>query len=65
MENHGHVWNYHDLVQALKYIDLETISDYLFNQLEINPDDILEIDLNTGRWDVKQVLFKPGVSMDH
>ena len=49
----------------VKYIDLETISDYLFNQLEINPDDILEIDLNTGRWDVKQVLFKPGVSTDH
>ena len=33
----------------IKYIDLETISEYLFNPLEINPEDILEIDLNTNR----------------
>ena len=40
-------------------IDLDTISDYLFELLRINPEDLMEVDLNTGRWDVKNLLFKP------
>ena len=36
-----------------RYIDMETISDYIFTELGVNPDDVLEIDLNTGRYDCK------------
>ena len=45
----------------IRNVDLETISQYIFGKLRVNPDDILEIDLNTGRPDVKQILFKPGI----
>ena len=44
-----------------RYIDMETISDYIFTELGINPDDVLEIDLNTGRYDCKQILLKPNI----
>ena len=40
---------------------METISDYIFTELGINPDDVLEIDLNTGRYDCKQILLKPNI----
>ena len=45
-------------------VDLETISHYIFGKLRVNPEDILEIDLITGRPYVKQILFKPGVDVD-
>ena len=40
---------------------METISDYIFTELGVNPDDVLEIYLNTGRYDCKQILLKPNI----
>ena len=45
-------------------VELEVVSEYLFEQLKINPADILEVDFNTGKMDVKQKLFKPTVDTD-
>ena len=50
--------------KTARYIDLETISKYIFTVLEINPDDVLEIDLNSGRYDTKQILLKQSVDTD-
>ena len=51
-------------VPRSRNVDMEKISHYIFGELGVNPDDILEIDLNTGRPDVKQILFKPGIDVD-
>ena len=40
------------------------MSEYLFLHLEVKPEDLLEVDFNTGRWDTKHLLFKPGVNTD-
>ena len=50
--------------RAARYIDLETISEYVFTELNLNPEDVLEIDLNLGRYDTKQILLKPHVDTD-
>ena len=43
---------------------METLSEYIFTELGIKPADIMEIDLNTGRSDIKQIRLKPGVDTD-
>ena len=47
-----------------RYIEMETLSEYIFTELGIKPADIMEIDLNTGRSDIKQIRLKPGVDTD-
>ena len=47
-----------------RQLDLDTMSEYLFLHLEVKPEDLLEVDFNTGRWDTKHLLFKPGVNTD-
>ena len=47
-----------------KYVDLDTVSEYIFSQLMIKPEDILEIDLNTGRNDIKEITFKHTVNTE-
>ena len=47
-----------------KYVDLDTVSEYVFSELKIKPEDILEIDLNTGRNDIKEITFKPDVDTE-
>ena len=44
-----------------RYIDMETMSNYIFTDLGVNPDDILEIDPNTGRYNCKQNILKPNI----
>ena len=44
-----------------KYVDLETISEYCFSELGLKPDMIEAIDLNTGRFETKQIKLKQGV----
>lgn len=39
--------------KTARYIDLETISEYVLTVLETNLDDVLEINLNSGRYDTK------------
>ena len=50
--------------KSARYIDLETISKYIFTILMIKEEDVLEIDLNSGRYDLKQVLLKPNVDIE-
>ena len=45
-------------------VSLEVISEYVFVELGLKPEDILEIDLNTGRFDTKQILLKPEVDSE-
>ena len=47
-----------------RYIEMETLSEYIFTELGIKPAEIMEIDLNTGRSDIKQIRLKPGVDTD-
>ena len=44
--------------RAARYIDLETISEYIFTELNLNPEYVLEIYLNSGRYNMKQFLLK-------
>ena len=46
-----------------QYVDLETISEYCFSELGLNPDMIEAIDLNTGRQETKMIKLKPGVDV--
>ena len=50
--------------RANRNVEMEVVSEYLFGTLKINPAEILEVDLNTGKPEVKQILFKPGVDTD-
>ena len=43
---------------------METIGEYILNHLGIEPDDVLELDLNSGRFDTKQILLKPEVDAE-
>ena len=43
---------------------METISVNIFTELGLKPDNIMEIDFNTGWYDSKQILLKPGVDAD-
>ena len=52
-----------DMLKNNRNVDLEVVSEYIFGELEVKPDEIQEIDLNTGRYDAKQLLFKPGVDV--
>ena len=53
-----------DLSRGSRNIELDVISEYIFVELGVKPDEILEVDLNTGRFDTKQILLKPGVDSD-
>ena len=46
-------------------MDLKTVSEYLFGELKIDPEEILEVDLNTVKVDTKQILFCPEVDIEH
>ena len=50
--------------KSARYIDLEIIREYIFTILKIKPEDVLEINLNSGRYDTKQILLKPEVDTD-
>ena len=39
--------------KSARYIDLDTISKYMFTILKIKPEDVLEIDLKSRRYDTK------------
>ena len=45
-------------------VELNVVSDYLFGELNIDPAMILEVDLNTGKIDTKQILFRPEVDVE-
>ena len=45
-------------------VELNVVSDYLFGELNIDPAKILEVDLNTGKIDTKQILFRPEVDVE-
>ena len=53
-----------DLARPNRNVEIDTVSEYVFGELNVNPNDILEVDLNTGKGDTKQILFKPGVNTD-
>ena len=53
-----------ELLKPNRNVEIDTVSEYVFGELNVNPNDILEVDLNTGKGDVKQILFKPGVDTD-
>ena len=46
-----------------RYIDMETISEYCFTELGLKPDQIEAIDLNTGRFETKQIKLKQHVDV--
>ena len=46
------------------YIDLETIGEYICDKLGIRPEDVLELELNSGRYDTKQILLRPEVDSE-
>ena len=46
-------------------VDLKTVSEYFFGELKIDTEKILEVDLNTGKVDTKQILFHPEVDIEH
>ena len=48
----------------LHYIDMETKGEYIFNHLKIKPDEVLELDLTSGRFNTKQILLKPEVDAE-
>ena len=49
---------------APKSLTHDQFGDFLFDVLEINPEDCLEIDLS-GRWDTKELVLKTGTLVDH
>ena len=56
--------NDEDKGRTYRNIEIETVSDYIFSHLKVDPKEIQEIDLNTGRQDTKQILFKKGVDIE-
>ena len=53
-----------DEESGAKYIDVETISSYIFDELGVDPDEIDEIDLSNGNNGVKQITFKSEVNTE-
>ena len=45
-------------------VDADVVGEYIFSELKVKPEEIQEIDLNTGRYDTKQILFRNGVNID-
>ena len=53
-----------DTNKERKNVDMAVVSEYVFNQLKIRPEDILEVDLNTGKHDTKHILLRPSADID-
>ena len=45
-------------------LTFDDIGEFIFDILKINPDDCLAFDYNTGRYDTRQIKFKPGTNTD-
>ena len=44
-------------------VDIETVGAYVFDELHIKPEDVLELDFNGNR-DTKQLLLRNGLDVD-
>ena len=45
-------------------VDLKIVSEYLFSDLYIDPEKILDFNMNTGKIYTKQILFRPEVDIE-
>ena len=45
-------------------VDYDMVSEYMFGHLKIDPAEVAEVDLNTGKYDTKHIVFKSGVAID-
>ena len=45
-------------------VDMEVVAEYIFREMKVKPEEIQKIDLNTGRADTKQIVFKNGVDVE-
>ena len=48
----------------IKPITFDDLGELIFDVLKINASDCLSFDYNTGRYDCRQIKFKPGISLD-
>ena len=49
---------------ANRKVDLDVVIKYLFSELKLDHADILKVDLNTGKMDIKLILFKPNIDTE-
>ena len=47
-----------------QYIDIETIGEYVSDEMGLKPSDMKELDLSTGTSETKQILLNPHVDPD-
>ena len=52
-----------DTTNSVKNLTFEDLGEFLFDILEINPEDCLGLDFTTGRYDTREVQFKPEVDV--
>ena len=46
-----------------KSLTFEDLGELLFDELKIDPEECIAINLNTGRYDQREIKFKPGVNI--
>ena len=51
----------HGEQQRPRSLTFEELGEFLFDVLNINPEDCMAVNLNTGRYDHREVKFKPGI----
>ena len=47
-----------------KHLSFDDIGEFIFDVLKINPEDCLSYDYNTGRYDSREIKFKPNINLD-
>ena len=47
--------------QRPRSLTFEELGEFLFDELNINSEDLIAVNLNTGRYDQREVKFRPGV----
>ena len=52
-----------EAVQKAKNLTFEDFGELMFDVLKINPDDRISFNLSSGRYDLREIKFKPGVSI--
>ena len=51
-----------ETVQKAKNLTFEDFGELMFDILKINPEDCISFNLSSGRYDLREIKFKPGVS---
>ena len=53
-----------DIIHKPRNLSFDDISEFIFETLSIQFEDCIGVDLNTGRYDTREIIMKPGVNTD-